>query len=52
METAIHVEGKDEKSGILLRKNTRVATEDEILAKVTTRREFVAVEKIDDLATR
>jgi len=52
MERSLHTEGKDEKSGILLRKNTRCATEDEIMAKATVHRDFVPIEKMDELSTR
>ena len=37
------IQAKDEKSGILMRKNTRILTEDEIMAKVGSR-DFVSIE--------
>lgn len=48
----MHFQGREERSGILLRKGTRCASEDEILAKVSTHREFVPIEQMDDFATR
>jgi len=40
------MEAKDLKSGILLRDNSRVMTEEEILEKVN-KREFKAIEELD-----
>lgn len=42
---------KDIRSGILLRDGTRVATEDEILAR-SNKRDFIEIEKIDQLEVR
>jgi len=42
---------RDARSGILLRDGTRVATEDDILAKAN-RRDFIELEQIDSLETR
>lgn len=42
---------RDEKSGIILRKDTRVHSEDEIMGKVGSR-DFIPVEKMDDIETR
>ena len=52
LERSMHTEGKDEKSGILLRKNSRCATEDEIMAKATCHRDFLPIEKMDDVNMR
>ena len=42
---------KDEKSGILMRKDTRILSEDEIMAKVGSR-DFVSIEDMDELSIR
>tara|TARA_B110000285_G_scaffold202319_1_gene237556 strand:- start:367 stop:522 length:156 start_codon:yes stop_codon:yes gene_type:complete len=50
METSM-IKNKDEKSGIIMRKDTRIFSEDEILGKVGSR-DFVSVEKMDEIETR
>ncbi len=45
------IKNKDEKSGIIMRKDTRIFSEDEILGKVGSR-DFVSVEKMDEIETR
>ena len=50
MESSM-IKNKDEKSGIILRNETRIFSEDEILGKVGSR-EFVSVEKMDEVETR
>ena len=42
---------REKRSGILLRDGTRVATEDEILAKAN-RRDFIELEQIDSFEIR
>jgi hypothetical protein len=50
METSM-IQSKDEKSGILLRKDTRIFKEDEIRGKVGSR-DFIPIEKMDEVETR
>ena len=50
MEKSMH-QGRDEKSGILMRKDTRILTEDEIMGKVGSR-DFVAIEEMDEINMR
>ena len=45
------IKNKDLKSGIIMRKDTRIHTEDEILAKVGSR-DFISIEKMDEIETR
>ena len=45
------IRNKDEKSGILMRKDTRIMAEDEILGKVGSR-DFIPIEQMDNLETR
>jgi hypothetical protein len=50
METSM-IKNKDEKSGVLMRKDTRILAEDEILGKVGSR-DFIPIEKMDEFQTR
>jgi len=45
------IKNKDEKSGIIMRKETRIFSEDEILGKVGSR-DFIPIEKMDEVETR
>jgi hypothetical protein len=47
MEASLHRDASEKNSGILLRKGTRVATEDELRAK-TNGRPFVEIERVDE----
>ena len=50
IETSM-IKNKDEKSGIIMRKDTRIFSEDEIRGKVGSR-DFIPVEKMDEIETR